>query len=183
MMRTFIISLFICLGMASFAQTPLSFTKVIEKEGADSLKLFELARNWLAHSYTDSKAVIQDAEPGKRITGHGVINFRTGLQYISIRGNINYIVDIQFKNERLRFEMKNFTHEPEQEAMFNNHMGVMVDPLPKDLKDIGVEGANRKACYKYFYKKGKPLCEQLFTKLSLDLEKFIEKGEIIKNDW
>jgi len=96
---------------------------------------------------------------------------------------INYIVDIQFKNERLRFEMKNFTHEPEQEAMFNNHMGVMVDPLPKDLKDIGVEGANRKACYKYFYKRGKPLCEQLFMKLSLDLEKFIEKGEIIKDDW
>ena len=182
-MRAFILSLFISLGMTSFAQTPLSFTKVIEKEGADSLKLFELARNWLAHSYTDSKAVIQDAEPGKRITGHGVINFRTGLQYISIRGNINYIVDIQFKNERMRFEMKNFTHEPEQEAMFNNHMGVMFDPLPKDLKDIGVEGANRKASYKYFYKKGKPLCEQLFTKLSLDLEKFIEKGEIIKNDW
>ena len=29
----------------------------------------------------------------------------------------------------------------------------------------------------------KPLCEELFTKLSLDLERFIEKGEIIKNDW
>ena len=62
-------------------------------------------------------------------------------------------------------------------------MGILVDSLPKNLKDIGIEGSNRKASYKYFYKHGKTLCEKQFIQLSNSLKEFIEKREASNDDW
>lgn len=177
----FILLLFVC--MNGIAQQPLTFSRVIQKEGADAQTLYDLTRNWFAQTFRDSKAVLQDQNSAKELTGHGKFVFSTNMMYSSIQGYIKYLIDIQFKDGRLRFEMSNFTHEPQRDALFNNHMGVMLDTIPKDLKEIGIEGANRKACYKYYFKNGKPLCEQRFIELSRDLEDFIEKREAVKEDW
>lgn len=169
--------------MACFAQKPLSFSKVIQKEGMTAQQLYEASKNWFARTYVDSKAVMKDANPGKELTGKGKLVFPTNMMYSSIQGYIGYLIDIQFKDGRLKFTMSDFRHDPSNEAKYNNHMGLLVDSLPKDLKDIGIEGMNRKAGYKYFFKNGIPLCEKQFNQLSKSLEEFIDKREETKDDW
>ena len=172
---------FCCIG--AFPQQPLEYSVIIQKEGDDAQTLYDLTRNWFAQTYRDSKSVLQDQNPGKELTGHGKITFSTNVIYSSIQGFIKYLIDVQFKDGRLRFEMKNFTHEPLKDALYNNNMGILVDSLPKNLKDIGIEGSNRKASYKYFYKHGKTLCEKQFIQLSNSLKEFIEKREASNDDW
>ncbi|WP_081819323.1 DUF4468 domain-containing protein [Prevotella sp. HUN102] len=165
------------------AQKPLSYSKVIQKEGMTAQQLYEASKNWFARTFVDSKAVMRDATPGKELTGKGKLVFSTNMMYSSIQGYIGYLIDIQFKDGRMKFTMSDFRHEPSHEAKYDNHMGVLVDSLPKDLKDIGVEGMNRKASYKYYFKNGIPLCEKQFKELSESLEEFIDKREESKDDW
>ena len=165
------------------AQKPLSYTKVIQKEGMTAQQLYESSKNWFSRTYVDSKAVVKDENPGKELTGKGKLVFSTNMIYSSIQGYINYLIDIQFKDGRLKFAMSDFRHEPAREAAYDNHMGVLVDSLPKDLKKIGIEGMNRKASYKYYFKNGIPLCEKQFNELSKSLEEFIDKREETKDDW
>lgn len=169
--------------LACSAQQPLSFTKVISKEGMTSQQLYDLAKNWFSRTYVDSKAVLKDENLGKELTGKGKLVFKTNMMYSSIQGYIGYLIDIQFKDGKLKFTMSDFRHDPDHEAAYNNHMGVLVDSLPKNLKDIGIEGMNRKASYKYYFKNGTPLCEKQFNDLSKSLEEFIDKREAGKDDW
>lgn len=178
----FTFALFLC-TVACLAQKPLTFSKVIQKEGLTAQQLYDATKNWFARTYVDSKAVLKDENPGKEITGKGKLVFSTNMLYMSIQGYIEYLIDVQFKDGRLKFTMSDFRHEPAHEAMYNNHMGVLVDSLPKNLKEIGIEGANRKAGYKYYFKNGIPLCEKQFNELSKGLEEFIDSRKQVNNDW
>lgn len=169
--------------IAGYAQKPISFSKVIQKEGMTAQQLYEASKNWFARTYVDSKVVMRDDNPGKELTGKGKLVFSTNIMYSSIQGYIGYLIDIQFKDGRLKFTMSDFRHDPSHEAKYDNHMGVLVDSLPKDLKNIGIEGMNRKASYKYYFKNGVPLCEKRFNELSKSLEEFINKREETKDDW
>lgn len=162
----------------------MTFSVVIQKEGIDAQTLFNLSRIWLARTFVDSEVITGDDNSIKELAGHGKITFSTNLSYCSIKGVINYMVAIQVKDGRLRVEMSNFTHDPIiKTAMFKNHMGILVDPLPKNLSEIGMVSESSKACYKYYYKKGKPLCEQEFNKLTTDLRNYIEQRKEAKDDW
>lgn len=167
----------------SIAQAPLSYSQVIQQEGVDAQTLYDLTRNWFAQSYVNSKAVLQDQNSGKELTGHGSIVFETNMQYSSIEGYIEYLIDIQFKDGRMRIEMGHFKHVPEKKVAFDNQMGILVKELPDDLNDIGIKGAQRKMCYKYFYKHALPLCQEKFNNIVESLKLFIEKREAQNEDW
>ena len=168
---------------ATFAQKPLELSVVIKADSIPAQTLYELTKNWFAQTYVDSKAVLKDDNPGKELTGKGSLVFAVGMMYSSINGYIDYLIDVQFKDGRLKFTMNNFRHRPDHTAAFNNYMGVLVDSLPKDLKTIGITGMNRKACYKCFFKDGLPLCKKRFEELSTSLKAFIAKRELTKDDW
>lgn len=179
---------FTCILLVStimcFAQKPLTFTKVIQKDGFTAQQLYDATKNWFVRTYVDSRAVLKYENSGKELTGNGNIPFKTNMIFSSIEGHIKYLIDVQFKDGRLKLTLSDFRHDPIHEALYNNHLGVLVDSLPKDLKEIGIEGANRKAGYKYFFKKGKPLCESAFEELSTSLEKFVDKREVeTKDEW
>ena len=165
----------------SFAQQPLSFSTVISKDGASTQTLYDIVQNWVAQTYKDSQTFLK--KPGEGITGKGTISFSTNMQYSSIKGHIDYSIDVQFKDGRMKFSMGSFTHVPELVAYFNNDMGILVDSLPKKLEDIGITGVNRKACYKYYFKHGKPLCKSEFDKLVANLKTFIDNRESAKDNW
>ena len=184
MKKLVLILLYFCFAVNSFSQKPLTYSVVIEKEGADAQSLYDWAKLWCSRTYIDTKAVANEENSNKELTGDGKIDFSTGMMYSSIQGIIKYSVDIQFKDGRLLFEMSNFTHEPSfKGAYFKNNMGILVDPLPEDLSEIGMESANSKMCYKYYYKKGKALCGQEFMRLSNDLKQFIDKRSGNNDDW
>lgn len=182
MKRLFTILVIIfCSTMIGFAQKPLSFSTVIREEGIDAQTLFSLTKNWMAQTFKDSNTYFEQA--GEEITGKGRLSFSTNMQYSSIKGFIEYSVNVQFKEGRLRFTMGSFTHIPEIVAYFNNNMGILVDSLPKKLEDMGITGVNRKACYKYYFKHGTPLCKMEFEKMSANLKMFIDNRNSNKEDW
>lgn len=181
-MKKIILSLTIaCLAHIGFAQNPLSFSTVINEEGVDAQTLYDLTNNWIAQTFKDANTFLQ--KPGEEITGKGKMNFSTNMQYSSIKGFIEYSVNVQFKDGKLKLTLGNFTHIPEIIAYFNNDMGILVDSLPKKLEDMGITGVNRKACYKYYFKHGTPLCKAEFDKLSANLKLFIENRNSTEEDW
>lgn len=181
-MKKVVISLiFVCCALASFAQKPLSFSTVIYEEGVDAKTLFDLTKNWMAQTFKDSNFFFEQS--GDEITGRGRMAFSTNMQYSSIKGHIEYSVNVQFRDGRLKFTMGSFTHKPEIVAYFNNDMGILVDSLPKKLDDMGITGVNRKACYKYYFKRGTPLCKTEFDNLSANLKMFIDNRNSTKEDW
>lgn len=181
-MKKFLLSFIIaCLPMINFAQKPLSYSTVINKEGVNAQTLYALTKNWMAQTFKDSNTFLEQS--GEEITGRGRMTFSTNLQYSSIKGFIEYSVNVQFKEGKLKLTVGNFTHIPEIVALFNNDMGILVDSLPKKLEDMGITGVNRKACYKYYYKRGTPLCKAEFDKLSANLKLFIDNRNSNKEDW
>ena len=127
-----------CSVLIGFAQKPLSFSTVIHEEGVDAQTLYNLTKNWMAQTFKDSNTFLEQA--GEEITGRGRMTFSTNMQYSSIKGFIEYSVNVQFKEGKLKFTMGSFTHKPEIVAYFNNDMGILVDSLPKKLEDMGITG-------------------------------------------
>lgn len=169
------------LATIGFAQKPLSFTAVVYEEGVDAQTLYNFTRNWMAQTFKESNSLLEQA--GEEITGRGRITFSTNMQYSSIKGFIEYSVNVQFKDDKLKFTMSSFTHKPEIVAYFNNDMGILVDSLPKKLEDMGITGVNRKACYKYYFKRGTPLCKTEFENMSANLKMFIDNRIFNKDNW
>lgn len=181
-MKKLILSLIIaCLATVGFAQKPLSFSTVIHAEGVNAQTLYDLTKNWMAQTFKESNTFFE--QPGEEITGRGKLSFSTNMQYSSIKGHIEYSVNVQFKEGKLKFTMGSFTHKPEIVAYFNNDMGILVDSLPKNLDAIGITGVNRKACYKYYFKRGTPICKTEFDNLSANLKLFIDNRNSSKEDW
>lgn len=170
-----------CLAHIGFAQKPLSFSTIIYEEGVDARTLYDLTNNWIAQTFKDANTFLKKS--GEEITGKGKMTFSTNMQYSSIKGFIEYSVNVQFKDGKLKLTVGNFTHIPEIIAYFNNDMGILVDSLPKKLEAIGITGVNRKACYKYYFKRGTPLCKTEFDQLATNLKLFIDNRNSTKEDW
>lgn len=173
-----------CIGC--FAQKPLSYSIVIDKKGADAQTLYDLTRNWFAQTYHNSEAVLQDQNSGKELTGRGTAILEISkLTYSGMSGYIDYLIDVQFKDGRLKFSMNSFNHRPEKKVMYDNAMGAVLDSLPEDLKTLGgrFEKSSYRMYYRHFYEYAKPVCDNTFIKLSQSLKEFIEKREATKDDW
>ena len=181
MKKLLAILFYVCCANFGFAQKPLSYSTVIVEDGVDAKTLYDLTNNWMAQNFKDANTFYQ--KPCEEITGKGKMTFSTNMQYSSIKGFIEYSVNVQFKDGKLKFTVGNFTHIPEIIALFNNEMGILVDSLPKKLEDIGITGVNRKACYKYYFKRGTPLCKTEFEQLATNLKMFIDNRNALKEDW
>lgn len=177
--------LFAIFGLSNYCygQRSLELSVVIKQDSMTAQELYEATRNWFAETYVNSKAVLRDENPGKQITGKGSIPFNCSMMYSSINGYIEYLIDIQFREGRLKLTTKNFTHSAGHKAMFNNNMGVLVDSLPSDLKTIGITGS-QKSTYKYYFKHGTPLCKETFDEIAESLKTFLNKRQVTnKEDW
>lgn len=138
--------------------------RTVVKSSVATKELFNRVKSALMPSMTVSKERTY-SEDSLVFSGKGIVEFKTNTVYSSIVGSIEYEISAIVTPNRVELIMTNCTHKPANKAAFDNNMGVLVDPLPKDLSTIGVTGANRKACYKYFYKNGIPLCEKTFQEL------------------
>ena len=178
MKRFMILAAMAAMTVSVWAQKPLELSAVIKQENMDANALYEATRNWFVESFNDSKAVIKDDNPGKQITGKGTIEFSVGsMVFLSINGYIEFLIDAQFRDGRLKLTMRNFDHKAQQPAAYNNNMGILVDSLPKNLEDIGVKGS-RKAPYKYYHKHAKPECEETFEKVVKSLTEFLANRKV-----
>lgn len=166
----FLVLLFACVVVN--AQNAFTQKSVVDSSVATA-ELFNRVKSALTPSMTVTKERTYSAD-SLVFSGKGIVEFKTNTVYSSIVGNIEFEVSAIITPNRVEFIMTNCTHKPARKAAFDNNMGVLVDPLPKDLSTIGISGANRKACYKYFHKNGKPLCEEKFNELCEKLKYGIE---------
>ena len=180
----FVLAALMVMAVAAVAQKPLELSTVIRQDSLDAKALYDATKSWFVESFSDSKAVIRDENPGKQITGKGTMEFSVGsLMYLSINGFIEFLIDVQFRDGRLKLTMRNFDHRAEKPAMYNNNMGVLVDSLPENLEDIGVT-SSRKKMYKYYFKQGKPMCEETFGKVVRSLTEFLANRKVeAEEDW
>lgn len=166
----FLVLLFVCVvvnAQDAFTQ------KTIVESSATTTELFNRVKSALMPSMTISKERTY-SEDSLVFSGKGIVEFKTNTVYSSIVGNIEFEIRAVVTPNQVEFIMTNCTHKPANKVAFDNNMGVLVDPLPKDLSTIGITGANRKACYKYFYKNGKLLCEEKYKELYEKLKYSIE---------
>jgi len=177
MKRLVILAAMALVVLAAGAQKPLEFSTVIKQDSLDANALYEATKSWFVESFKDSKAVIEDDRSGKQITGKGVITFETNMMYASISGYIEFLIDVQFRDGRLKLTMRNFNHKADHRAAFDNDMGILVDELPKNLEDIGVKGS-RKTMYKYYYKNATPLCKNAFDTMANSLTEFVVNKKV-----
>lgn len=185
MKKMFVLAtLALVVSAAAMAQKPFELSTVIKQDSMDAKALYEATRNWFVESFKDSKAVIKDENPGKQITGKGTIEFSVGsMVYLSINGYIEFLIDAQFRDGRLKLTMRNFSHRAAKPAMYDNNMSILVDSLPKNLEDIGVTGS-RKKMYQYYFKQGKPLCQETFAKVVASLTEFLKNRKAeAEEDW
>ena len=157
MKKSILSILFAVIACACYAQTPLTFTKTINIQGTKE-ELHKSAQQFFLVAFDSYEDVI-NCEDSIVVEGKGSMLFNPVVLYAS---NINYIGRTVIKDGSIIFTMTDFTHAPMKKAAFNNTMGVLVAELPKNLSDIGISGANRKSCYKYYYKVGVIECKQKF---------------------
>lgn len=187
MKRTKTILMMLFITLFCNAQKPLEYSSVIKADGLTAQQLYEITRNWFARAYVDSKAVMRDDNPGKELTGKGKTKLDiNNIAYSGMSGYINYTVDVQFKDGRLKFTMNGFNHEPLKKVSYDNDMGVVLDTLPDDLKSLGgrFDKSSYRMYYKAFHKKALPTCKEAYDKLIESLRQFVDKREIEqKEDW
>lgn len=143
------------------AQPPLTYSKNISLPSETKEELYKKAQQFFLVAF-DSYKEILNTEDSIVVEGYAYIPFNVIGQYSSIKGNINYKGSTVIKNGAITFIMHDFTHEGTGKAAFDNNMGVLVEELPKNLSDIGISGATRKMCYKFYYKNGTPLCKKRY---------------------
>jgi len=181
--RMILMAAMVLMALSAMSQKPLELSAVIKQDSLDANALYEATRSWFAESFNDSKSVIQNENPGKQIIGKGTMPFPTNMMYSSISGYIEFLIDVQFRDGRMKLTMRNFDHKADHRAAFDNDMGILVDSLPKNLGDIGVKG-QRKTCYKYYHKNAKPMCEDTFKEIVQSLTKYVaERKASEKEDW
>ena len=183
-MKRFLIFVIIStIGLMGYAQKPLELSAVISNDSLDANALYEATRNWFVESFKDSKSVIEDDNPGKQITGKGTMPFNANVFYSSLNGFIEFLIDVRFKDGRLKLTLRNFNHVAGPAALYNNNMGILVDELPKNLSELGLKG-QRKVSYRYYFNHATKLCEETFDKMVESLADFLDNRTMqAEEDW
>jgi len=94
----------------------LIYTEVVEVSGKTSKELYNCAQTWFAETYNDGKSVIQvdkfEDEKGT-IIGKALLKYDQGFLSASgtTRGVINYLIKIETKEGKYKYEIYQFYHE------------------------------------------------------------------------
>ena len=143
----------------------LSYSEVIQVEGASAMDLYKNARNWMARTYGSSKEVIEYDQAGEEITGNGLIPFTVGnITWAFISGRIRYVVNMKFRDGRYKVTVDNFRHEstdarfPETKSAYLLYRASSEKEIDSWTKGAFEKKSFRKL-YKEVYKRALPLCE------------------------
>ena len=187
-MRKVILLLFVVVTSLCNGQVPYSYSVVISEEGMNAEQLYDATKSWFAHAFKDSKAVLENQNPGKEIIGKGStpIVF-TGLSYKGMTGSISYTLDIHFRDGRLKLDISNFNHTGQAVGYaYTTNMGVVLDSLPDNLKSLGgnFEKLQFRMNYKRFYKDAIVVCKATSNQISESLAQFIRNNKVKEEeDW
>lgn len=95
-----------------YAQKPLTYEYVIQKEGATAEQIYSALVDWIATSFKAVDGDFYRDKEDKMITKDVVFDFTTSkLSLLCYSGKITYKLKFQCRDGRFKMEMTNFSHE------------------------------------------------------------------------
>lgn len=151
------------------SQGALTYSQVIQFDSINASTLYQSAKQWFILSFPSPKKVIQDDNPGlNMITGRGSLEFSTGrLLYLSYEGYLEYTVQIQARDNRVKVDITNITHINLPGNAPSSRLGLITDEEKQFKK--GLSSGYHNAVAEKIKEKMSVYSKVLF----LDIEKFI----------
>lgn len=113
-MKKLILSAFILLAglTTANAQTPISYSEVVQVEGATKDELYQRAKNWFVDTFRSANDVIQlDDKENGQIVGKGNFSYSQKVTWAAVANNtIRFTAAITIKDGRYKYEFSNFEH-------------------------------------------------------------------------
>lgn len=117
----FFILLFIGLTTVK-AQTPISFSEVVQVESISKEDLYQRAKGWATNTFRSSNDVIQlDDKENGQIVGKGLFKYVQRYGIFVWDCTIRFTVTVVVKDGRYRYEINNFEHSADNA---NNRLGL-----------------------------------------------------------
>ena len=123
-----IIIILLFLSFSASSQDKLTYSEVINIDSASKDELYNRAKAWFVNSFVSANDVIQmDDKDGGSIIGKAVMNFTQSFLSGSLgtNGVIRYSVKIFLKDDRYKYEITDFVHDPSNKSHGDFSMGVI----------------------------------------------------------
>jgi len=115
-------------GMLMHAQEMLTFTDVIEVDGATKQQLYNRASQWFTKAYVSSNDVVQKADPiNGIIIGKGKWVCNGSKTYYYTTGTISHTIELYFKEGRFKYIITQISHKADYNSEMNSSMGLITD--------------------------------------------------------
>jgi hypothetical protein len=97
--------------VSALAQEPLEYSEVIQAEGRSAEQIYETLQRWVATSWKFPSAAKRYQADNKEIIIDGIFGFESkSFSTTAYSGDVEYNVDIQVREGRLKATMSNFRH-------------------------------------------------------------------------
>lgn len=138
MKKLIVFLLIIVAQCAAFAQGAQTYSAVIKIDSLNAENLYQTSKQWILLNYRSPRNVIQDDNPSMNtITGKGSIKYsRGGLSYLAYEGFVNYIIQIQARDGRIKVDVTNITHENLPGNASNCSLGLITDEEKQFTKGL-----------------------------------------------
>ena len=111
MKKIYTILIVLLATVSSLAQEPLEYSEVIQAEGRSAEQIYEPLQRWVATSWKFPSAAKRYEAGNKEIIVDGSFDFVSkGFSTSAYSGDVNYSIDIQVRDGRLKATMSNFRH-------------------------------------------------------------------------
>lgn len=138
MKKLILLLLIIVAQSPAFAQGAQTYSSVIKIDSLNAENLYQVSKQWILLNYRSPKNVIQDDNPSMNsITGKGSIKYsRGGLSYLAYEGYLQYTLQIQARDGRIKVDITNITHENLPGNASNCSLGLITDEEKQFTKGL-----------------------------------------------
>jgi hypothetical protein len=112
MKKVMVLAIMSLVYLSSYAQTPLSFEKVITVDSVKKNEIYSGVKQWFAmNSNTKYTLEVDDRETGLIIANFTSEYSKKGFFYISYDGYISYSIRVQVRDGRYKITIDKFIHD------------------------------------------------------------------------
>lgn len=107
-----VLVIIICCKIPAFSQGALTYSSIIKIDSVDAKTLYQASKQWFVMNFPSPKKVIQSDDPNvNSITGRGSKEYSMNkFTYMAYDGFIEYTVQIQSRDGRIKVDITNITH-------------------------------------------------------------------------
>lgn len=179
MKKVMVLAIMSLVCLSSFAQTPLSFSKVIQADSVKKEVIYTAIIDWIGSNYHNVKndSQLSDKDAGLIIKQASIPFVKTGFMQC-YGGFITYKMKFQIKDGRFKVELMSFAHEINRnDCAFKSCMGMITD-----AEENPIGGGMYKSTNNKIWKEIKQQCQFSANDLFAKLEKLNYKGSDSKNN-